>query len=200
VMSGERLFACKSGCWPGSPGVGAARVAGIYDALLGGTDNRAADREAARHLDEAVPGAVQAARDNRAFLSRATEFLAGRAGISQFLDIGAGPLTGTSVHKMAQAACPGAAAAYVDNDPLVVEDAQRRLAGASRPVIAVEGDVRYPADMLAMREIRNVIDFSRPVAVLLVAVLHFVSFTDRRLLVMCADLGFHVACMFATWS
>jgi trans-aconitate methyltransferase len=158
---------------------GLPRVAGIYDALLGGTGNRAADRDAARQLDEAIPGASRAARDNRAFLSRAVEFLAGRAGVRQFLDIGAGPLTGMSVHKMAQAACPGAAVAYVDNDPLVVEDAQRRLAGATRSVVAVEGDVRYPGDMLGMREIRDVIDFSRPVAVLLVAVLHFVPDEDR---------------------
>jgi S-adenosyl methyltransferase len=157
---------------------GLPRVASIYDALLGGTVNRAADRDAARQLDEAVPGAARAARDNRAFLSRATEFLAGRAGISQFLDIGAGPLTGTSLHKMAQAACPRAAVAYVDNDPLVVEETRRRLAGA-RSVVAVEGDVRYPGDILAMREVRDVIDFSRPVAVLLVAVLHFVPDGDR---------------------
>jgi S-adenosyl methyltransferase len=157
---------------------GLPRVAGIYDALLGGTGNRAADRDAARQLDQAVPGAARAARDNRAFLSRATEFLAGRAGIRQFLDIGAGPLTGTSVHKMAQTACPGAAVAYVDNDPLVVEDTRRRLA-AARSVVAVEGDVRYPGDMLTMREVRDVIDFSRPVAVLLVAVLHFIPDSDR---------------------
>jgi hypothetical protein len=154
-------------------------VAGIYDALLGGTGNRAADRDAARQLDKAIPGAVRAARDNRAFLSRAVEFLAGRAGVSQFLDIGAGPLTGMSVHKMAQSAIPGAAVVYVDNDPVVVEDARRQLAGATRPAVAVEGDIRYPGDMLAMREVRDLIDFSRPVAVLLVAVLHFVPDEDR---------------------
>jgi SAM-dependent methyltransferase len=153
------------------------RVAGIYDALLGGSGNQAADRAAARQLAAAIPGAERAARDNRAFVARAADFLAAKAGISQFLDIGAGPLARGSVHEIAQAATPGARVVYVDNDPLVVEETRSRLPRA-RPAVAVEGDVRYPGEMLTTREIRDVIDFSQPVAVLLAAVLHFVPDGD----------------------
>jgi|SRR5450755_2963230 hypothetical protein len=157
---------------------GLPRVAGIYDALLGGTCNRAADRDAARQLGEAVPGAARAARDNRAFLVRAVEVLSAKVGITQFLDIGAGPVTDRSVHAIARAANPGAQVVYVDNDPLVVSHTQAQLS-ADRSAIAVQGDVRYPGHLLSMREVNDVIDFSRPVAALLVAVLHFVPDSDE---------------------
>jgi hypothetical protein len=91
-------------------------VARIYDALLGGKDNYATDREAALALTAAIPCAAQAARDNRAFLARAVRYLAGQAGITQFLDIGTGLPTHGHVHEIAQAANPGARVAYVDND------------------------------------------------------------------------------------
>jgi len=95
---------------------GLSNVARIYDALLGGKDNFAADREAARKLVEAVPGAARAARDNRAFLARVVHFLAAEAGISQFLDIGTGLPVRGHVQEVAQAVNPGARVVYADND------------------------------------------------------------------------------------
>jgi hypothetical protein len=167
---------------PGEPGrkshdSGLSNVARIYDALLGGKDNFAADRDAARKLMEAVPGAERAARDNRAFLARVVRFLAADAGISQFLDIGTGLPVGGHVHEIAQAVNPAARVVYADNDPVVVAHA-RALLTDSPLVGAVEGDVRYPRHLMTMPEVRGLIDFAQPVAVLLVAVLHFVPDSD----------------------
>jgi hypothetical protein len=150
----------------------------IYDWLLGGKDNYDADRQAARKLLRAVPGARQAARDNRAFLGRVTRFLA-EAGVDQFIDIGSGLPAADPVHEVARAVNPDVRVVYVDHDPVVVAHARAILsdnsASSSPPrVTAVEADVRYPRNLLTTREICNLIDFSRPVAILLVAVLHFV--------------------------
>jgi hypothetical protein len=149
-------------------------VARIYDALLGGKDNYAVDREAARKLVEVIPEAAYAARENRAFLGRAVQFLAAEAGIDQFVDIGTGLPVRGHVHEIAQEIDPAARVLYADNDPVVVAHA-RALLENRESVIAVEGDVRYPHDLLTMPAVRDLIDFGRPVAVLLVAVLHFVS-------------------------
>lgn len=149
-------------------------AARIYDVLLGGKDNYAADREAARNLVAAIPHAARAARDNRAFLARVVRYLASEAGISQFLDIGTGLPVHGHVHEIAQEANPAARVAYVDNDTNVVTHARALLAD-SHAVIAVNGDVRYPRHLLTMPEVRDLIDFDQPVAVLLIAVLHFVS-------------------------
>jgi hypothetical protein len=156
------------------PDSGIANVARIYDALLGGKDNFAVDREAALRLIEAVPDAARAARDNRGFLARAVRFLAGEAGISQFLDIGTGLPAGGHVHEIARKVNPAARVVYADADPLVVAHARALLAGGAS-VAAVEGDVRYPGHLMTMRAVRDLIDFDQPVAVLLVAVLHFVA-------------------------
>ena len=126
---------------------------------------------------EAVPGAQRAARDNRAFLGRAVHFLAAEAGIDQFLDIGTGLPTRGNVHEIAREVNPDARVVYCDNDPIVVAHARALLADAS-DVKAVEGDVRYPRHLLTLPAVRELIDFSRPVAVLLVAVLHFVPDSD----------------------
>jgi len=125
--------------WPGLDP--APNVARIYDALLGGKDNYAADRQAARQLEAAVPGAARAARDNRAFLGRAVRFLAADAGITQFIDIGTGLPTRGHVHQIAHAADPAARVIYADNDPIVVAHARALLADAPQ-VIAVEADAR----------------------------------------------------------
>lgn len=156
---------------------GLSNVARIYDALLGGKDNYAADREAARSLVEAVPDAQRAARDNRAFLARAVRFLAGEAGIGQFLDIGTGLPTRGNVHEIARSVNPDARVAYCDYDPIVVAHARALLADTAE-VQAVEADVRYPRHLLTLPAVRDLIDFSQPVAVLLVAVLHFVPDSD----------------------
>lgn len=179
VSKGESMSEGSDGREPGDSQAecgafsGLSNVARIYDALLGGKDNLAADRDAARRLMEAVPGAARAAKDNRAFLGRVVRFLAADAGISQFLDIGTGLPVGGHVHEIAQAVNPAARVVYADNDPIVVAHARALLAEA-RSVAAVEGDVRYPRHLLTMPAVRDLIDFSRPVAVLLVAVLHFV--------------------------
>jgi len=153
---------------------GIPNVARIYDALLGGKDNFAVDREAALALTAAIPGAARAARDNRAFLGRAVHYLAAEAGITQFLDIGSGLPTAMNTHDVARAVNPDARVVYADSDPVVVSHARALLAKAPG-VLAVEGEVQYPRDLLGRREVRDVMDFSRPVAVLLVAVLHFLG-------------------------
>jgi len=156
------------------PGRSAPNVARIYDALLGGKDNYAADRQAARDLEAAVPGAARAARDNRAFLGRAVHYLAAGAGIRQFIDIGTGLPTRGHVHQIARAVDPAARVVYADSDPLVVMHARALLADAPH-VTAVEADVRFPRHLLTMPAVRDLIDFGQPAAVLLVAVLHFVD-------------------------
>jgi hypothetical protein len=157
---------------------GVPNVARIYDALLGGKNNYAADREAARELLKAVPDAAEAARENRAFLGRAVRFLAGEAGIRQFLDIGTGLPTLGNVHEIVQATDPMARVVYADYDPVVVLHANVLLANAVT-VEAVNTDLRYPHDMLTSPAVRALIDFDQPVAVLLVAVLHFLEDSDN---------------------
>jgi len=152
-------------------------VARVYDALLGGKDNYAADRQAAGKLLAAVPGAAVAARQNRAFLARAVRFLAREAGIRQFLDIGTGLPTGGSVHEIAHAADPQAHVVYADYDPVVVRHAEAMLANALT-VAAVNADLRHPRHLLTLPTVRTLINLAEPVAVLLVAVLHFLE--DRE--------------------
>ena len=150
-------------------------VARIYDHLLGGKDNFAADRLAAARLLEAVPGAAVAARENRAFLARAVRFLADEAGICQFLDIGAGLPSAGSVHEIAQADDPRhVRVVYADYDHVVVRHAETLL-GNSLTAAVVRADVREPWDVLARPKVRSLINLAEPVAILLVAVLHFVS-------------------------
>jgi hypothetical protein len=156
---------------------GFPNVARIYDVLLGGKDNYAADREAAEELLKVVPGAAAAARENRAFLGRAVRFLAGEAGIRQFLDIGTGLPAAGNVHQVAQATDPAARVVYTDFDPVVVLHANVLLADAVT-VSAINADLRYPRDLLTSPAVRALIDFDEPVAVLLVAVLHFLE--DRE--------------------
>jgi hypothetical protein len=150
-------------------------VARVYDHLLGGKDNFAADRKAAARLLEAVPGAAVAARENRAFLGRAVRFLAEEAGICQFLDLGAGLPTARAVHQIAQADDPRQVrVVYADYDPVVARHA-KALIGDSLTVAVVRGDMREPWDLFARPTVRSLINLAEPVAILLVAVLHFVE-------------------------
>lgn len=153
---------------------GIPNVARIYDALLGGKDNFAADREAAGRLVRAVPGAAAAARENRAFLGRVVRFLAEEAGVRQFLDIGAGLPTARAVHEIVHGLVPVPRVVYADRDPVVVRHAQALANGASG-VAVIRADLGQPRDLLAQAAMRDRLDLTRPVAVLLVAVLHFVS-------------------------
>jgi hypothetical protein len=152
-------------------------VARVYDALLGGKDNFAADREAAAKLVEAVPGAAVAARENRAFLGRAVRFLAEDAGVCQFLDIGAGLPTACAVHEIVRGSVPLPRVVYADNDPMVVRHAEAIL-GGSLTAAVVRGDMREPWDLFARPTVRSLINLAEPVAILLVAVLNFVEDHD----------------------
>jgi hypothetical protein len=153
---------------------GVPNVARIYDALLGGKDNYAVDRAAADAIIRQVPDARKAAHDNRRFLRRAVRFLAAEAGIRQFLDIGTGLPTKGPVHEVAQGICPDAHVVYVDYDPVVVTHAKALLANHNDTVIAIRGDLRSPQDILDDPELRELIDFDQPVAVLMIAILHFI--------------------------
>ncbi|GAA2288651.1 SAM-dependent methyltransferase [Nonomuraea roseoviolacea subsp. roseoviolacea] len=148
-------------------------VARLYDYYLGGKDHFPADREAAEKILAVAPEVRLAARANRAFLGRAVRFLA-RAGVTQFLDIGTGLPTQGNVHEVAREAAPGARVVYVDRDPVVLVHARALLADDANTVV-VEGDVRDPVGILKNPDVTGLLDFSKPVAVLLVAVMHFVS-------------------------
>jgi SAM-dependent methyltransferase len=152
-------------------------VARMYDYYLGGKDNFEADRMAAEEIVRLVPAIRTQAIENRKFLRLAVRYLTVEAGIDQFLDIGVGLPTQGAVHKVAHEANPEARVAYVDYDPVVVCHASALLARPDSSV-AVRGDLREPAALLEDPVIRNHLDFSRPVAVILVAVLHFVSDDD----------------------
>jgi hypothetical protein len=151
-------------------------VARMYDYYLGGKDNFAADREAAEKMIEIGRqmgnDAREIARANRAFLGRAVHTLA-EAGIHQFLDIGAGLPTQDNVHQVARRHSPGSRVVYVDNDPIVQVHARALLAGDD-DVIAIEGDLKDPDAILDHPRVAGHLDLTRPYAVLLVAVLHFV--------------------------
>ena len=153
-------------------------VARIYDYILGGKDNFAADRQAAQQLLAALPDIAGTVRDNRSFIGRVVRFLAGQAGISQFLDLGAGLPTRDCVHEMAQALTPDARVVYVDNDPVVCSHG-RALLGSRQGVGVALGDLRRPAEILRNPEVLARIDFSRPVGVLCVCALHFVPDDEK---------------------
>ena len=151
-----------------------ANVARIYDALLGGKDNYAVDRAAADAIVRRVPDARKAAHDNRRFLQRAVRFLAAEAGIRQFLDIGTGLPTKEPVHEIAHETIPDARVVYVDYDPVVVAHAKALLANNDNTVIAIRGDLRSPQGIINDPELRELINFDRPVAVLMIAIMHFI--------------------------
>ena len=146
-------------------------IARMYDYWLGGKDNFAADREAADRQAHAIPQLPWLARQNRGFLQRAVDFCA-REGVTQFLDIGSGLPTNQNVHEIAQRANADSRVVYADNDPVVVAHARALLSGTQ--TAAVRGDVCRPDDILGAPEVGRLIDFSQPVAVLLLAVLHLI--------------------------
>jgi hypothetical protein len=154
-------------------------AARIYDHFLGGKDNFEADRRAAAEIENSIPDSALACRLNRDFLKRVVRYLAAEAGIRQFLDIGSGLPTADNVHQIAKAAAPDSRVAYVDYDPVVLLHSQAILEHKSEGVIAADGDLRNPQGIIDNSRVREVIDFSQPVAVLLFAILHFV--TDAEL-------------------
>ena len=154
-----------------------AHHARIYDYLLGGKDNYAADREAGDALIAAYPTMVELARANRAFLGRVVRFLAGEAGIRQFLDIGTGIPAAGNTHQVAQEVAPDSRVVYVDYDPVVLAHARALLAsGPHGATDYVDADARNAGTVL--EQAARTLDFSRPVAAISLLTLHAISDDD----------------------
>jgi hypothetical protein len=150
----------------------------IYDYLLGGKNNFPADREVAEQLTAVQPEIPAGARANRAFLGRAVRF-AVESGIRQFLDIGTGIPAEGNTHEIAQAIDPSCTVAYVDNDPMVLVHSRALMAAAGRGRTGiVQGDLRDPDAILRHPDVQAAVDLERPVALMLVAVLHFIADED----------------------
>ena len=179
-MGGPRHDAIEN---PGAPtssqsrrlmDTGTPNVARVYDTLLGSQRWPAVDQDAACELLRLMPDAVMTAHQNREFLRRAVLFLAGPAGIRQFIDIGAGLPSQTPVHVLAQSSAPDARVLYVDNDPAVISETGSLL--AANPTAAISlGDLRGPEEILANRVLRGLINLDQPVAMLMTAVLHYIE-------------------------
>jgi hypothetical protein len=151
-----------------------AHQARVYDYLLGGKDNFAADREAGDKVLQGYPDAAVAARTNRTFLGRAVRFLAAEAGIRQFLDIGTGIPSANNTHEVAQAVAPESRVMYVDNDPIVLAHARALLTSAPEGQTAyLDVDANDPDAILARAA--GMLDFARPVAITLLAILHVIK-------------------------
>ena len=146
----------------------------MYNYFLGGKDHFDADRKAAEQVIAALPDALVFARQNRAFLRRAVRYLVTECGIRQIIDIGTGLPSEGNVHEVAQDCDPGVRVVYVDHDPVVLAHGRNMLSGV--PGTAIIGrDLLDPAGILADEELLGLIDFTEPVAVLLLAVVHYIN-------------------------
>ncbi len=149
-------------------------IARVYDYWLGGKDNFAADRELGERTLQAYPNLVFSVRANRAFLARTVRFLTADMGIRQFVDIGTGIPTANNTHQVAQRVAPDCRIVYVDNDPIVLSHARALLTSSPEGACAyIDADLRDPEKILA--EAAHTLDFTQPVAVMLIAVLQFVG-------------------------
>lgn len=159
---------------------GRPNAARMYDYLLGGKDYGEADRDAAEKLLELVPDASVACYDNRQFLGRAVRYLVGsaRPPVRQLVDIGSGLPTLGQVHSVAHLVARDTKVAYVDYDPEVLEHSRRLLTNESA-VVAICRDLRQPEEILTDTQLLSLIDFTQPVAILLVAILHFITDDER---------------------
>ena len=154
-----------------------AHQARIYDYWLGGKDNFAVDRDAAEQAIAAYPAILRGVRAQRAFLARAVRYLVEQAGVRQFLDIGTGIPTANNTHEVAQAAAPAARVVYVDNDPMVLAHARALLTSSAEGATAyLDADLREPGKILAGAA--DLLDFRRPVAVMLVGILQLITDAD----------------------
>ena len=150
----------------------------IYDYWLGGKNNYPVDRDVAETLLAMAPSTRDSIQENRAFLRRAVQYVAGQ-GVDQFLDIGCGLPFSPNVDEIAQSVIPGARVVYVDRDPIVRAHAQAMMASGDPTHIAVlHADAREPREILDHPDTRRVLDFDKPVGILLVALLHFIQDTD----------------------
>ena len=148
----------------------------IYDYYLGGKDHYAADRVTAERAMQSWTSVRTAVRENRAFLGRAVRYLAAEVGIRQFLDIGAGLPSANNVHEVAQSVAPQCRVVYVDNDPIVLAHARSLLTSAPGGRTAyIDADLRDPGRILADPALPRTLDLAQPVALMLVAILHFIE-------------------------
>jgi hypothetical protein len=146
----------------------------MYDALLSGKDHYRADQDAVHQVLKAAPEARDSALADRAFLQRAVRFLVGEAGIRQIIDVGTGIPAAGNVHQVAGEIAPDTRVVYVDNDPIVHVHANALLTGSGTASIVL-ADLREPEVILEHPKTRALIDFRRPVGLLLVAILHFIT-------------------------
>ena len=170
-------------------------IARVYDYWLGGKDNFAADRELGDQTLQAYPNIVYSVRANRAFLARSVRFLTAEMRIRQFLDIGTGLPTADNIHEVAQRVAPDSRVVYSDNDPVVLAHARALLRSSAGALAYVNADLRDPDTILAAAE--DTLDFSRPVAIILLAVLQFAGDGEagpivKRLMGACAPGSFLV--------
>ncbi|MFB7272066.1 SAM-dependent methyltransferase [Streptomyces sp. NPDC056244] len=148
----------------------------MYDYYLGGKDHFPVDKQAAEAVADAYPGIFTCARENRAFMHRATRVLAQEHGIRQWLDIGTGIPTEPNVHQVAQSVVPEARVVYADNDPLVLKYAERLMRSTPQGrTTYIEADVNDPDSLLSAPELAEVLDLSQPVALSLNALMHFIT-------------------------
>jgi hypothetical protein len=161
---------------------GRAHGARIYDFILGGKDNYAADRAAAEESLRVWPALPVHMRVNREFMHRAGRFLATECGIDQFLDIGTGIPTSPNLHEVVQQVRPEARVVYTDNDPIVLAHARALMPSTARGRTAfVDADLRDPDSILSSREFQELLDLDRPIGLMLIAVVHFIEDDDEAL-------------------
>jgi S-adenosyl methyltransferase len=153
-----------------------AHSARVYDYLIGGKDNYPADRAAATEITKDWPNLPTSMRANRNFMARVTRHLAAEHGIRQFLDVGTGLPTSPNLHEVAQDVAPDSRIVYVDNDPIVLVHARALLTSTPEGRTAyLDADLRDPDGILESQQLRETLDLDRPVAVSLIAVLHFIT-------------------------
>jgi len=158
--------------------VSVAHIARVYNYWLGGKDHFAADRAAGEATIGVYPGIQQSARANRVFLARAVRHLARTERIRQFLDIGTGLPTANNTHEVAQATAPDSRIVYVDNDPLVLAHARALLTSTPQGATAyLEADLRDTAKIL--EQATGILDLGQPVAIMLIAILHYIPDLDE---------------------
>jgi hypothetical protein len=152
----------------------------VYDYLLGGKDNFAADREAAAHITEVWPNLPVSMRANRNFMIRVSRFLAAELGIRQFFDIGTGLPTSPNLHEVVQSVHPDARIVYVDNDPIVLVHARALLTSSDEGrTTYIDADLKDPDRIVAAPQLAQALDLTQPVAICLLAIMHYVIDEDH---------------------
>ncbi|WP_007507402.1 MULTISPECIES: SAM-dependent methyltransferase [Pseudofrankia] len=167
--------------------VDVAHTARMYDYFLGGKTNYPADREAAQEILSIYPNAPVTSRANRAFMTRVAHHLAAKRGVRQFLDIGTGIPTSPNLHEVVQAVTPEARVVYVDDDPIVLTHARALLTSdpAGRTVY-IDADLRDPAAILVSDLLQSTLDLTEPVALSLIAILHFIPDDTEAFDIVCS--------------